>query len=156
MTLLGQMITFAIFVWFTMRFVWPHITQALEERQKKIADGLAAAERGQHELVLAQEKAVEQLRSAKSEAGKIIEMAHQRADQIVTEAKDNAKGEAQRLIDSAESEIARGIRHAREAMQQEVAKLTVLCAEKLLSKQIDAQTNHRLVDQLIQEVVEQE
>src|SRR5271165_1529994 len=97
-TLLGQMITFAVFVWFTMRFVWPPITKALAERSQKIAEGLAAAERGKHELDLCQQEIVEQLKEAKVNADVIIDQANKRAHQIVDGAKDKAREEGQRLV----------------------------------------------------------
>src|SRR3990167_10033738 len=92
-TLLGQFITFAILVWFTMRYVWPPITKAMHEREKKIAAGLEAAERGKRELEMAEHKALAILREAKGEASHIVELAHKRSIQIVDEAKENARQE---------------------------------------------------------------
>jgi F-type H+-transporting ATPase subunit b len=151
-TLLGQMITFAIFVWFTMKYVWPPITQALEERQKKIADGLAAAERGTHELELAQHKATEYLRDAKINAADIIEQANKRAAQIVEAAKHQGRDEGQRLVTLAQAEIAREVESAKQVLLQQVASLAVQGAERILTKNINAAANQDLIDQLIEQI----
>src|SRR5690554_2874740 len=97
MTLFGQMVTFAFFVWFCMRFVWPALTRILEERKNKIADGLDAADRAMRDLELAQGKATEQLKGAKQEAAVLLEQANKRANQIVEDAKDKARAEGERL-----------------------------------------------------------
>src|SRR3990167_8035414 len=105
LTLIGQMITFLIFIWFTMRYVWPPIIKAIHDRQKQIADGLAASERGKRELELAQHKSVELLRDAKFSASQIIEQANKRAMQIVEEAKEQARVESQHILDNASREV---------------------------------------------------
>jgi F-type H+-transporting ATPase subunit b len=151
-TLIGQMITFALFIWFTMKFVWPPITKALADRQKQIADGLEAAERGRHELDLAQQRAVEKLREAKSQAADVIEQANQRASHIVEEAKENARVEGERLLVLAKADIQQERHKAKEQLLQEVAALAMMGAEKILQRQIDAKTNSQLIDQLIEEI----
>lgn len=151
-TLLGQMITFAIFVWFTMKYVWPPITKALADRQKQIADGLEAADRGRHELELAQQRAVEKLRDAKVQAAELIEQANHRAGRIIDEAKDTARLEGERLLTLAKAEIQQERQKAKEQLMQEVAALAMMGAEKILQRQIDAKTNAHLIDQLITEI----
>ena len=105
LTLFGQMVSFAVFVWFTMKFVWPPIVKALADRQAKIAEGLAAAERGQHEQELAQKRATEVLHEAKGQASEIIGQSQKRAAEIVDEAKGDARAEGQRLLTAARAEI---------------------------------------------------
>lgn len=151
-TLFGQMITFAIFVWFTMRYVWPPMMKALEERKQKIADGLAAAERGKHELELAQHKSVEILREAKTQASHIVEEAHKRANQVVEEAKTRAREEAERLIAMGKAEIAREVQKAKQSLKSQVALLAIAGAEKILAHNIDKAANSEILDKLITEI----
>lgn len=152
-TLLGQMITFAIFVWVTMKFVWPHIAKALQEREETIAEGLAAAERGKHELELSQHKSTEQLREAKEQANHIIDEANKRAAQIIEQAKDKGHQDGKRLVELAKEEIAQERTKAQEALRQEVAQLALYSAEKVLGKNVDAAANRELLDDLLAEVV---
>jgi len=149
-TLLGQMITSAIFVWFTMKYVWPPITKALEERQKRIAEGLSAAERGLHELELAQNKATEYLRDAKIQAADIIDQANKRAALVIEEAKQQGRDEGQRLVALAKEEIAREVEGAKQQLKQQVASLAVQGAERILMKNLDAAANQQLIHQLIE------
>lgn len=151
-TLIGQAITFAIFIWFVMKFVWPPVVQTMEERRKKIADGLAAAEKGHRELELAQLKVEEELRDAKAQAAKVIEQANQRASFIVDEAKTKAREEGDRLLVLAQSEIQQERNVARESLLKEVSTLAIAGAEKILGHQIDQQQSNRLVDEMIGEV----
>jgi F-type H+-transporting ATPase subunit b len=151
-TLLGQMITFAVFVWFTMKFIWPPIIQAMRDREKKIADGLQAAERGQHELELAQHKATEQLRDAKLQAAEILDAANKRGNQIVEEAKERAREEGERLLVLARNDVEQEMHAARQQLRSEVAKLAVAGAEKILRKSVDAATQRELVNHLIAEI----
>ncbi len=137
LTLFGQTITFAIFVWFCYAYVWPPLVAALSERQKKIADGLAAAERGQHEQVLAEKKATEHLKDAKGQASDIIAQAQKRANEIVDEAKDDARTEADRIKAGADAEIEQEINRAREHLRQEVVVLAISGAEKVLKREVD-------------------
>lgn len=151
-TLLVQMLTFALFIFITMRYVWPPLMRALHERQQKIADGLAAAERGVHELELSQHKALELLRDAKIQAADILEQANKRAGRIVDEAKERAREEGERLIDIAKAEIAQEIFTAKQELHQHIGKIAVLGAEKILQKQIDSNVDEHLLQQLIAEI----
>ena len=137
LTLIGQSITFAVFIWFCYAFVWPPLVNALTERKKKIADGLAAAERGQHEQELAEKKAAEQLKEAKGQAADIIAQAQKRASEIVDEAKGDARTEADRIKAGANAEIEQEINRAREHLRQEVVALAIQGAEKVLGKEVD-------------------
>ncbi|CAM4434241.1 MAG: ATP synthase subunit b [Legionellaceae bacterium] len=151
-TLLGQMITFAIFVWFTMKYVWPPITKALDDRQKKIAEGLSAAERGTRELELAQHRAGEYLKEAKAQAAEIIEQANKRVNLIMEEAKLQSREEGQRLILLAKNEIAREVESAKALLKQQVASFAIQGAEKILKKNIDVSANQELIQQLIEQI----
>lgn len=151
-TLLGQAITFAVFVWFTMRFVWPPLMHALHEREKKIADGLAAADASKKELEQAKLKANESLTIAKAQASDILADAHKRGDHIVATATDEAKVEAARVLAASEAELQQQAYHAREKLRQEVVRLAVLGAEKLLEQTIDKKAHEALLDKLAQQI----
>lgn len=152
LTLVLQMVVFAAFVWFTMKFVWPPLSKALDERQEKIADGLAAAERGRKELELAQHRIKDELQQAKSQAAEIIDKAGRRATQLIEEARDNARQEAEKIAKSAKEQIAQEVHHARDNLRREIAGLAVSGAEKILMREIDDQQNQALLDQLIEEI----
>ena len=152
MTLIGQSITFAIFVWFCMRFVWPPIVAALEARKKQIADGLAAADRGKHELELAARRASDTMHDAKIKASEIIAQADKRASQIVEEAKNAAKGEGERIIIAAKAEIEQETHRAREALRGEVAALVVAGAGKVLRREVNAQVHADLLEEIKNEL----
>jgi len=149
LTLIGQTITFIVFVWFCMKFVWPPIMKALEERKKKIADGLAAAERGEHEMELARKRATEDLRQAKQQAQEIINLAHKRAGEIVDEAKEQARTESERILSAANAEIEQEANRAKEQLRKEVASLAVAGASKLIKKEIDEKANEALLKDLV-------
>jgi len=151
-TLPGQMITFAVFVWFTMKFIWPPITKAMRERAQKIADGLQAAERGQHELELAHHKAAERLRDAKIQAAEILEHANKRASHIVEEAKERARSEGERLLIIARGDIEQELQTARQQLRGEVAELVIAGAEKILKHGVDATTQRDMLEKLITEI----
>jgi F-type H+-transporting ATPase subunit b len=146
MTLIGQSITFAIFVWFCMKFVWPPIVSALESRKKQIADGLAAADRGKHELELAAKRASETMHEAKLKASDIIAQAEKRALQIVDEAKGAGKEEGDRMIAAAKAEIEQETHRAREALRADVAALVVAGAGKVLRREVNAQAHADLLE----------
>jgi F-type H+-transporting ATPase subunit b len=146
------MIAFVGFVWFCMKFVWPPILAAMAEREKKIADGLAAADRASHDLELAKEKAVERLKEAKEEAAGIIDSANKRASQLVEEAKGAAVVEADRVKASAQAEIEQESNRAREALRGEVAALSLAGAEKVLGSAIDQEAHKELVEKLAAEL----
>lgn len=151
-TLFGQMIAFALFVFVTMRYIWPPILKALDERQEKIAEGLQAAERAENELKLSQKHIADQLRQAKHDAAEIIEHANQRATRIVEEGKDIARTEGQRLIDVAQSDIEQNRLTARESLIKEMSGIILGGVEKILQQKVDQATHTRLVDQLIAEI----
>jgi F-type H+-transporting ATPase subunit b len=148
LTLIGQSITFAFFIWFCMKFVWPPIMKALHDRRTKIADGLAAAEKGVLEEERAKKKAAEYLKEAKEQAGEIIRQAEKRAAEIVEEAKNDAKAEGERIIRAAEAEIEQNITRAREELRGQVVSLAVAGASKVLKKEIDAKANEDLIKDL--------
>jgi F-type H+-transporting ATPase subunit b len=152
LTLIGQMIAFICFVLFCMKYVWPPILAAMAEREKKIADGLAAADRASHDLELAKEKAVERLTEAKHEAAGIIDAANKRGNQLVEEAKNAAVTEADRVKASAQAEIEQETNRAREHLRGQVAALTLAGAEKVLGSAIDQQAHAELVDKLAAEL----
>lgn len=149
LTLIGQSITFAFFVWFCMKFVWPPLMAALNERKQKIADGLAAAEKGKHDEELAKQRAVDELKQAKAKAQEIISQAEKRASEIVEEAKDNARTEGQRIIAAANAEIEQEVNRAREQLRGQVVNLAVAGAGKVLKREIDAKANEDLLKDLV-------
>lgn len=152
MTLIGQMISFAIFVWFCMKFVWPPVTQAMRERQAKIAEGLDAANRAERDLELAQEKATSQMREGKEQAAEIIEGANKRATQIIDAAKDAAKAEGARLVAAAQAEVEQEVNRAKETLRKQVSELAVAGAAKILGKSVDAGAHEDLLNKLADEL----
>ncbi len=152
LTLIGQTLTFIVFVLFTMKFVWPPIMQALNERKKKIADGLAAAERGAHEKELAEKKAAEVLHEARQQAQDIINQAQKRASEIVEESKETARAEGERIIVAANAEIEQEVNRAREELRGQVASLAVAGAGKILKREIDAKANEDLLKDLVAQI----
>lgn len=152
LTLFGQMIAFVCFVLFCMKYVWPPILAAMAEREKKIAEGLAAADRASRDLEMAQEKAVERLKEAKHEAAGIIDAANKRGAQIVEEAKQTAGVEADRVKASAQAEIEQETNRAREQLRGQVAALALAGAEKVLGAEIDQKAHAALVDKLAAEL----
>lgn len=151
-TILGQTIAFAVFVWFCLKYVWPPVTQALAERQKKIAEGLEAADRAQRDLSLAQNKAADDLREAKVKSAEIIDMANKRANQIVEEAKEKAREEGQRLVAGAKAEIEMEVQRAKEELRAQVAAIAIAGAEKILESSVDQAANEELVKKLASEL----
>ncbi len=152
MTLVGQTIAFAFFVWFCMKFVWPPVTAAMAERQKKIADGLDAADRAGRDLELAQAKVADQMREAKQQAAAIIDQANKRAAQIVEEAKQQAREEGERLKAAAQAEILQEANRAREKLRYDVARLAVVGAEKVLKKSVNADAHVDMLADLAAEL----
>lgn len=151
-TMIGQMVTFMVFVWFCMKFIWPPLIGVLAERSKKITDGLSAAERAQQDLSLAQEKATQQLKKAKQQGSEVIDQAHKRASQIVDEAKDQAREEADRIIKAAQADVEQEFNRAREELRSMVGQVAIAGAEKLLETSIDAQKHGELLDKLAAEL----
>jgi F-type H+-transporting ATPase subunit b len=152
LTLIGQMVAFVCFVLFCMKYVWPPIVAAMAEREKKIADGLAAADRANHDLELAKEQAVERLKAAKHEAAGIVDSANRRASQIVEEAKQAAVVEADRVKAAAQAEIQQEANRAREQLRSQVAALSLAGAEKVLGAAIDQKAHAELVEKLAAEL----
>ncbi|MFD0740158.1 F0F1 ATP synthase subunit B [Lysobacter koreensis] len=148
MTFFGQMLSFAILVWFTMKFIWPPLNAAIEERQKKIAEGLAAADNSQKALAQAQQNADSAMRDARVKANEVIDQAHQRANQIIDQAKNDALAEAARQKALSDAEIVASANRAREDLRKQVSLLAVSGAEKLLKREIDANTHKVLLDDL--------
>jgi len=146
------MLVFFAFVWFTMKFVWPPLEKALQERQDKIADGLAAAERGQRELDLAQHRVKDELKQAKAQANDIIEKANKRANQMIEEAKADAREEAQKVAKLAQEQLNQEVNQAREVLRKKVATLAVAGAEKIIRREVDEKTSVALLDNLIEEI----
>lgn len=151
-TLIGQAIAFFLFVVFCMKYIWPPITQALQERKKKIADGLAAAERGKHEKQLADERAMEILREAREQAGEIINRAEKRAGEIIDEAKVDAREEGSRLLTASRAEIEQEINRAKEELRGQVVSLAILGAGKVLQREVDKTAHAELLTQLAAEI----
>jgi F-type H+-transporting ATPase subunit b len=152
LTLIGQSITFALFVWFCMKFIWPPIVNALDARKKQIADGLAAADRGKHELELAGRRASESLHEAKQKAAEIIAQAEKRSAQIIDEAKNAAKVEGERQFAAAQAEIEQEAFRAREQLRGQVASLVVAGAEKVLRREVDAKAHADLLEAIKNEL----
>lgn len=151
-TLLGQTIMFAMFVWFCMKFVWPPIIAALDARKKLIADGLAAGERGKHDLELAAKRAAEVLREAKEKAAEIIAQGDKRAAEIIEEAKAKAEVEAGNIRTRANSEIEQEVFRAKEQLRTQVTAIALAGAGKILSREIDATAHNELLEKLVAEI----
>ena len=151
-TLFVQMLTFALFVLFTMKLVWPHIIALLEERQKTVASGLAAAEKSKRDLEFAERKVVERMREVKVEVADIIARANKQGVQIVEDAKQKARDEGERLLVLAQSDIEKEVQSAKVTLRKQVGLLAVKGAEKILRKNIDATVNEALVADLIDEL----
>ena len=148
LTLFGQTIAFAIFVWFCMKFVWPPITAAMQARQKKIAEGLDAAGRAQRDLQMAQEKAAQMLRETKEQAAELLDKANKTANAIVEEAKQQARSEGERLLAGVKAEIEVEVNRAKDQLRTQVATLAVAGAEKILESSVDAKAHNDLVAKL--------
>lgn len=146
LTLIGQLLSFALFVWFTKKYVWTPMLAALEVRKGTIADGLAAAERGQHEQKLAKQRSAEVLREAKAQAAEIVGMAQKRASEIVDDAKGDARDEGERILAAARAEIEQESNRAREALREKVAELAVAGAEKILRHEVNAEAHREILD----------
>jgi F-type H+-transporting ATPase subunit b len=151
-TLIGQAISFAVFVWFCMKFVWPPVMAALEERKKKIADGLAAAERGKHEQELAEQRAKKVIHQAKEEAAGILAQAQKRASEIVEEAKEAAHAEGDRIVAAANAEIEQEVNRAKESLRGQVVSLAVAGAGKVIDRELDASAHDALLQDLVSQI----
>lgn len=148
LTMFVQGFAFFLFIWFTMKFVWPPLLRAIEARQKQIAEGLAAAERGKQDLELAAKRAAEELQRARDQAGDIIAQAEKRGAAAVEEAKAAAKAEAERIVASAKAEIEQEVFRAKESLRAQVSVLAVTGAEKILKREVDAKAHAQLLSGL--------
>lgn len=151
-TLIGQLLTFLILIWFTMKYVWPPLTKAMQDREKKIAAGLEAAERGKRELEQAEDKALTIVREAKLEASQIIDLAHKRSSQIVEEGKANARIESGRILAHAQDEILREVNQAKDVLRKQLAALAIAGAEKIIQRNLDASAQAALLDEFAAEI----
>jgi F-type H+-transporting ATPase subunit b len=151
-TLIGEMIAFAILIWFCVHFIWPHLTKAIEERQIKIAEGLSAAERAHAELKDADAKVADEIRKARQQASEIIDKAQQQANAILDKARADAIVEINRLKAVAQDDIAAMAQQAREQLRERVGALAVQGASKIVQREVDASTHKALLDQLAAEV----
>ena len=151
-TIIGQAIVFTILIWFSVKFIWPPLLKAIEDRQKKIADGLAAAERGQKELNQASGEAQSIVNEAREKALKIVDQANRRSNEIIEEARATAIAEGQRLVGDARQEVALEQSRARDALRKDVAQLAVAGASRLLEREIDAKAHADLIEKLAREI----
>ncbi len=151
-TLIGQMITFTLLVWFTMKYVWPPLIAALEERKAKIAEGFAAAEKGKEEIKLAEKKAVSVLKEAKEQSAEIISSAQKRANELVEESKLQAQKEGERLLEAAKAQIAQEMMQARENLRKEVSALALRAAEQILKEEIDKAKHQELLNRTAEQL----
>src|SRR5689334_9637214 len=148
LTLFAQAATFALFIWFTVKFVWPPLLRAIEARQKTIADGLAEAERGRSSLADAQKQTDQILRDARARAQEIMAAAEKSASQRVEESKSQAKSEGERIVAAAHAQIQQEVQAARQQLRDRVAELAVAGAEKILKREVDARAHAEMLDQL--------
>ncbi len=152
LTLIAQLASFVVFVIFTMKYIWPPLVRAMEERKAKIADGLAAAERGAHEKQLAEQRAKDKLQEAKLQSAEIVARAEKRAVEIIDEAKDNARLEGKRLLTAAKAEIDQEANKTREILRVKVAELAIAGAEKILRKEINADAHSDIVESIASQI----
>jgi F-type H+-transporting ATPase subunit b len=146
LTLIAQAVAFALFIWFTVKFVWPPLLRAIETRQKQIADGLAAAEQGKKSLELSSKQAEQAIQEARARAAEIVAQAERRGSQVVEEAKVAAKAEGDREKAAAKADIQQEAQRAREQLREQVAALAVAGAEKILRREVDAKAHAELLD----------
>ena len=147
-TLIGQTIAFAVFVWFTMKFVWPLLLEQMREREARIADGLAAAEKGQATLAEAEAKKAELVEAGKQQAAGIIAQGQKRHDELLEEAKQNADKERERILAAAQAEIEQQKTQAREQLREEVVALALAGAERILMREVDRDEHNRILKQI--------
>ena len=152
MTLLGQSIAMLVFVWFCMKFIWPPIMQAIEERQTQIADGLAAAERGQQSLDKAQADVEEIIADARRQATGILDQAHARASEIVADGKNDGVKERERQLTAAKADVEQEANRAREELRGQVSAIAIASAEKILRREIDGKAHEDILSELAQEL----
>lgn len=148
LTLFGQTVTFIVFVWFCLKFIWPHIIKAMEDRKTQIAEGLAAGERGRHEQELGEKRALEVIREAKDQAKEILAQAHRRGDEIVDEAKNDGRAEGERMLRAAEAEIEQQMNQTREKLRLDVVKLSLQGAQQVLGREVDEKAHTEQLERL--------
>jgi len=148
-TLIGQTISFFLFVWFCKKFVWPPMVNAMQDRQTQIADGLAAAEKGQQAQEIAEKEAANVVGQAKAQAAEIIASAEKRGNAVVDEAKNTATSEKERIVASAQAEVEQDVHTAREALRGQVSSIAIAAASKIASKEIDESAHADLIDDLV-------
>lgn len=151
-TLIGQTAAFFVFVWFCKKFVWPPMVNAMQERQNQIADGLAAAEKGQQAQEIAEQEAAQLISQAKSQAAEIVANAEKRGSSVVEDAKSSATSEKERIIASAQAEVEQDVHSAREALRTQVSSIAVAAASKIVDKEIDETAHAGLIDDLVQQL----
>ena len=151
-TLILQSIAMMVFVWFCMKFIWPPLLKAMDERRARIADGLAASDRAEKALAEANQEVEQQINAARDKAGEIVEQANQRHSQILDQAKDDAVDERQKQVAAGEAEITQSANLAREELRAAVASLAVLGARQILEREVDEETHRELLDRLIAEI----
>jgi F-type H+-transporting ATPase subunit b len=152
MTLIGQTIAMIVFVWFCMKFIWPPILGALEERQQQIEEGLAAADKSQEKLVEAQAKADEIVVEARQQATGILDQAHARANEVVADGKDAGVKERERQLSAAKADIEQEANKAREELRGQVSAIAIASAEKILNREIDGKAHEDILGKLAQEL----
>jgi len=151
-TLLGQTVAFFLFVWFCKKFVWPPMITAMEARQEQIADGLAAAQKGQQAQEIAEQEAAKMISNAKTQASEIIANAEKRGISVVDEAKETATSEKERIVASAQAEVEQSVHSAREELRGQVSSIAVAAASKIVDKEIDEKTHAGLLDDLVKQL----
>lgn len=151
-TLIGQAGTFMVFIWVTMKYVWPPLVQAMEERREKIAEGLAQSDEAEKVLAAAQADAEGIIKEARQKSGEILEQAAQRGNQMIEQAREEAMAEQARRVEAAESEIRQATNQAREALRERVAELALSGASRVIEKEIDADKHRDILDKLASEL----
>ncbi len=151
-TLIGQTLSFFLFVWFCKKYVWPPMVNAMQERQTQIADGLAAAEKGQQAQEVAQQEAAQLISDAKSQAADIVASAEKRGNAVVDEAKTTATSEKERIVASAQAEVEQDVHSAREALRGQVSSIAVAAASKIVNKEIDESAHAGLIEDLVKQL----
>lgn len=151
-TLIGQTLSFFLFVWFCKKFVWPPMVNAMQERQNQIADGLAAAEKGQQAQEIAEQEAAQLISKAKSQAAEIVANAEKRGNSVVEEAKTTATSEKERIIASAQAEVEQDVHSARESLRTQVSSIALAAASKIVDKEIDEAAHASLIEDLVQQL----
>lgn len=151
-TLFGQMAAFILLIWFVNKLLWGPMNNLLSQRQQRIADGLAAAEKGKHELEMSEKRAKDELHKAKAQAAEILALAEKRANEIVEEAKNDARSEGDRILVAARAEIDQEVNRAKEQLRSQVASIAAAGAGKILAREIDANKHNDLLQDLVAQI----